>query len=1104
MGPRHGGLTDGRMRCWGAARAAVLCSAFLIAAMAFAGEAGHAATTKPVVLKPKPGQQITRHPVRFVVHAGPEVQDLKARLNGVAIGRQFLVRRPGIRELSVSSSHGLRHGRNVLKVTARTRHGTRVRRSTVRFTVAHRRPLAGAGRDRRAVVGSPTELRGRVIEHPHGPSGDRVRWKLVHAPRGSRLRRGSGPKRASGPASASVTQPTSLSPAFKPDVVGTYTFKMTAGVGSDATSDRVDLTTVPANPLVDVDPTAPSQSGRPGIEVGTFAGKQTYLAPFISKDDGGGYVTPGAEALFQVLVLDRATTAVVSNRTYALCFPNGGDPYLCRANDSGDLVPIAMGDELSALGPQSLVIVNTLPATTYGENDIVSLIANAALDNLTAIGFPDRKDTEFATRLNATPAGSLSVIGVPGMKPGEAEVNLSPAHMSGYLVPDKNTPKHYGYISAERLPFDSRATAAPVCTPAGCTVTQTTGDQTYTHTEKDGAGGFLVSVYGRDDLRPIASDYFTTVGGAGQDAAFGIGAMDEFLEKWSTTNGIGNVVMITSIQTFGLNPQYLVSDGISDDEWYKLASQVAGVGGTLDKFNRAAITPQADYTLVGYGGAGEGNGVEAVGDNARIRGVLVPDDQSNFTPANIVAGDETRFDAARNIGEPPEKLIGIALQAPGATPWPGDPGADPDSWGPDCDAQNTPGVRAAISFIGARTPRLNADPRTQYWLEGYGMDTATVKSDMDTFAQYADYHWKTPVTAQEFASAKCQLKFELDLLAKVQTYLKELAYPGRTAGADAWAATQSVANTLKGDLAHLNEEAEMALEAIEGGFGIIANLLDLGSVVSAVKDWKDMEHFLLASAAALELTSDAFDLAWDGSSATTDPNELQVKADEVGEKLQEQATAASRAFETLFDIIVSDPDKLMKIGLHGGCVPGSSYCSGEWEELVWNDDLKDELSDVADLVQERTVYEHLVPYAFPVWNTGLTYSCAERPCKPDTGPDIAGDPLQFHSGHEIQRPFTNAPAESYYVALEELDPDAAYDPAQGGDNIWRVWLSVAYESLLYYWADQATLDRMFTPVNEADVTHTKGLGIDPLEFMMHAWERDPWVDTNSYFWRNGP
>ena len=42
----------------------------------------------------------------------------------------------------------------------------------------------------------------------------------------------------------------------------------------------------------------------------------------------------------------------------------------------------------------------------------------------------------------------------------------------------------------------------------------------------------------------------------------------------------------------------------------ELATAIASVGGTRDLFNRSGIAPDSNYSLVGWGGAGEGNGQE--------------------------------------------------------------------------------------------------------------------------------------------------------------------------------------------------------------------------------------------------------------------------------------------------------------------------------------------------------------------------------------------------------------------------------------------------------------------------------------------------------------
>ncbi|MDO8186059.1 hypothetical protein Q5424_23155 [Conexibacter sp. JD483] len=114
-----------------------------------------------VIVSPRAGQRVTRPPLRLVVRARREHSDLVARLNGVSIGDEFARSGRGLRRLDVSASHGLRHGRNVLTVRART--GATVRRARVTFTIANRHPIPGAGRARHTVTGRWIRLQGRVV-----------------------------------------------------------------------------------------------------------------------------------------------------------------------------------------------------------------------------------------------------------------------------------------------------------------------------------------------------------------------------------------------------------------------------------------------------------------------------------------------------------------------------------------------------------------------------------------------------------------------------------------------------------------------------------------------------------------------------------------------------------------------------------------------------------------------------------------------------------------------------------------------------------------------------------------------------------------------------
>src|SRR5205823_13364271 len=104
----------------------------------------------PAILSPKAGQRLPAGSVGIRLRtAGGAL--LSATLNGRSIASQLGAAHRGVRTLLVSPSHGLRHGRNVLRLRLRLAH--RTRSLTVRFRVAANRPLAAAGLDRYAAVG---------------------------------------------------------------------------------------------------------------------------------------------------------------------------------------------------------------------------------------------------------------------------------------------------------------------------------------------------------------------------------------------------------------------------------------------------------------------------------------------------------------------------------------------------------------------------------------------------------------------------------------------------------------------------------------------------------------------------------------------------------------------------------------------------------------------------------------------------------------------------------------------------------------------------------------------------------------------------------------
>jgi hypothetical protein len=1021
-----------------------MAAAALVACCALLGTAAEAgAQPAGVIVSPKPHKRIRHHPIRAVVRAGPEFRDLRARLNGVSLGRHFLVGRPGRRVLELSNSHGLRHGLNVLKV--RAGNGRHVRRESVRFRVSHGRPLAGAGRDRPVVAGSPIQLDGQVRER-HGRTKDRrVRWEVLDAPSGSRFAEASK-------SAATARQPAALgsanspTPTFQPDVIGRYKLAMTAGDRSGATRDRVTLFAVHDSPLVPVHTStraAPELGdSRPRIEVGPAI----YRAPFICRVSGcsGTYLgTVGSiayRAYWQVLVLERQTLALVSNRTYGVCSPLGkpdNDPgaTFCRMGSNGKPVNVDLAKEITAPGPERLVIASSHTPYVGGDNPDNNDWGRPGVSPFdatvfTKIGFPPPKLSSLDQQVEAAPAGGVSVIGVPGMKPGDAEftVNPQPGGIDGYLIHDNTTPvPHYRLLRSARESFDTRS---PCDSP--CTVAQAVGGtNTATQNVAAGSGGYLVSAYERHSLKLQDAQFFTTTTNrqVPEAAENGVVGMTAFLNKWGDINSgrAGSLILVTSQHGSGVASSPLAEyEGIRGPDWISLAEAIASIGGTRHQFNTAAISAGGNYTLIGFGGAAEGNGSEAIlGQNPRVRGALVPDQQSLFAPANV--------DTTGNA--PPERLTRLIVREPFET-WP----LDDDR-----------GASNALQWIGKQLEI--GDPRHAYWVGG-GISSATAQTLIDRLSCMPP-NCANPIVmpapgdvpappndfnSSDFDTAKGQLLTELGYVKNVRDYISQLAGQLNHKGLDAW----EQANSINDDLLSQFNQGKNQANGLFDILGTLKALLDLATLGVS----QDVGVIFRAGSTATEFAKVLIDAKYDGSSALSgDP---VVAADKLGTQIEADATDTARSLDRMGDIIVSDWTKLEEVGTHGGCfLPGG--CAAGYEEYGWNNDMKDAAYDKADLAIKRTLYQHLVPLNFPVWDTGLSHRCS-GPCQP---PNTKLFSCTTDAGY---RPFLGAPARSWFQSLEE------YDPLTGG-AVWRTWISVARTKQIYFWASKDIFDQMFNPTN---------------------------------------
>lgn len=988
----------------------------------------------PLIVSPRQGLSVKGDSVRIVVQAGPEHEDLKARLNGVAIGRRFLVAGSESRRvLEATPVDGLRRGKNVLKVWVLKRGG--YRRAAVHFEIAHHRPLGSAGVDRRVVAGSRVELQGllRLDKSDAGRKG--VRWDVVKAPARSALSRPPGSSaRASAEANA-LGERHSLTPTFRPDVRGRYKVRLTAATGNGTSVDTTTVYAVPPNPLIVLKTAVPATAAepRPGIQVGG----EILHAPYMrSEANGKGSYTGSVEKLhyvatFQVITYDRVTMALKWNRTYGVCTVPG-DYYPCMSGPKGTPVFANLAQELAALGPETLVIVSShpsgsTPALQWGTPSELGLEGELA-----GIGMPDESTPEIGAQVGAAKAGEMAGVGVPGLASGDAKfiVGGGQTGMDGYLTPDSNAPKHYFFVPAQRVPFDTRS--ATSCNAAGCTVAQTVGATVDNGTVGAGQAGFLVSAYDRHTLALLGHETFVTATGQNEGSG-GLGAaaasqMAAYIKAISVEE---RLVAITSIHGPAQSQPVLYTPGVTFQTWEELDQAITLVGGSREAFNRGATTPGSDYSLVGSQPGPEGAGSEASAPSARLRGALVPNPRSEFEAQGVTTGETP----------PAEKLMQILVRAPQATAWPLEGNAE---------------AKAAIAAIGSQCSELGPNPRAAYWTQLTSPEVATTAlAEVQKSTRPAN----ATFSAAAFAAAKKELETEIEYVRKTRVYMKELAQPANSAGKIGWQEAGLISAELEERLKDLQEEGAAKAEYLS----IVEEVLEAVSLGFELGKFEKTAKFLTAAA----ILAEGGQTAWEGTySGGSKPPGVTVQALQLGKQLRVQAEATEAAFARMGDVIVSDWTKLSEVGKYGGCdFNGGCGPNGEFEELSHNKEAEETASAAMKRSFDRELYERLVPLAFPIWNTGNA-----------TIPETGAPPEEFYCS-DLSYPFNGAPALAYHRTFWLFDPATQ-------TKIWRVYISIARSERTYGWAPETMLKRMFEPVpaNNSNA-EAGGLGIDVDKFM---------------------
>jgi hypothetical protein len=731
--------------------------------------------------------------------------------------------------------------------------------------------------------------------------------------------------------------------------------------------------------------------------------------------DAGRVPSTGAlySMTWQVLVLDRRTLALVDNRVYGRCvqLPPNDDPHGegCRPGPDGGLVPADLSADLRAYGRERLVIAALQPLRGRNFHDNWN---PGKIDPMEAIGFPDPNDPIWPhgyTDFN----GSLAGIGVPKTPEGGATISYVPggrARMWGYLSADENN--HYGFVPGSREQFDTRASATCDQSATGrCTIAQTTGDQTLSGSLDKGTSGYLVSVYDRWTLALKGSQTFPT---GSPDNGYSVRAMATYLTDPSKPDG---VVMITSLTTPGR--AITTEPTTSAADWKLLAEAITHVGGTRHRFNSAASTAGADYSLSGWSGAGEGNGDEIAVAGARLRGALVPDERSRLTPVNVSAN-----------GPAAEKLQQLIVRDP-VSRWPLD---------------GDPGARAALAWIGSHVAQLGPHPRSAYWLKGTTLDvdaaSATIRAlQMPTGAGF---------DASAFARARGQLLQELRWVRNVRDYLGRLSQPYLTTIKEAFPASTTLADRLQLELKVDTQQAAFS----DDWFELVESMLSLAGGLDGFlgSEAPQIAGIVVdTSAAAMEAGHLTYQSNFDGSNGRID-DDIRLTADELAAALTDDAQASVAALERMGNAIVSDPTKLAEVGRYGGCDPDGG-CPAGYEQYGID---TAQAKQLASLGLERALYGQLMTRSFPVWDTGLA-----RDPRPDPN----------FQCHDFDSPFDGSPPLAAAKSLEELDPNDMV-------TRWRTSIAVTRSTQTYSWPSETVLGRMFGPVNLLDLD-AGGLGMTP-------------------------
>lgn len=828
-----------------------------------------------------------------------------------------------------------------------------------------------AGADGEAGVDGIDALRGKVGD---GDAAD-AHWEIVKAPP-------AGDPEDHQPA-AKLISPAGPTAGFDPDAFGTYVLGFTEG----GETDLKKIVAGPRNKLLPIETMAghADEPSRVGIKIG----RQDFLLSDAEARGGSGNST------VQVLVLRRRTLQFVSNRRY---------------NSLG-----ALSFDLSALSPEDLVIVVSQPTKGNAPN----------FPNAERVAFSKALETLGAPEYGANMPlrdGSLSLIGVPGLPKGTANVNVltdgdpkvpqPEARMNGYLTPDEYG--HYGFISSVEIPFSLPAgKPEPPCN-------LNSGDC-------ESKVGFRMRVRNSRTGAIVKDTFFNTGATLIQEMA-----LIEALEKDVPFEDLVELEARTVyLEGHSFMPLFLTPTDRTHVN--RLAAAIGKLGGTRNGFNRA-LSPEIPgsampYALIGWGGAGEGagdevaEGAEGVGKAPRLSGILRPDLQSRVRPAAATPATH-----GPNLAE-------WVLKTPSEM-WP---------------LEDNPPALAAFDWLGGTVKALGPDPRSAYWIQDFTPSRWRELANEVNAVQWEEVPTKVRSTFKraDFNIARKELTSELRWVGNVTEYLEKLEKPFEEDVFKSWREVQTIGD----EIFHQSNAP--------GGAKVAFSVAQVTSMVLKIAG--PLTAGISSSiGAAIDLGVWAFGATSGGAPTYAD---FSIEAHKIGATLSEEMEAAAETFSSMREVIVTDPQKLKKIGEEALCNPANPECEADFAFTAA--ERRRVGTDLSRSIQ-RVAWERLLPLKYKVYWLNLYHGTA--------APDVHKYGCSLYPWVEYKGVGLLYGTTAWQ---EELHPDNT-------ESTWRALvLSNSRESLQGYGhlPEEKVLRRVFGPVptdaDNPDAENPKagGLGV---------------------------